>query len=96
MLVVVAHVHDSPSVGGYVRFHLGLRHTGLYGWAAPTSSPTRADLSADSFDQSNATIAGTVGWEPLLTDLGIDKPSEFVRRGSVFVVRFCIPRKYLW
>ena len=96
MLVVVAHVHDSPSVSGCVRFHLGLRHTGLYGWAAPTSSPTRADLSADSFDQSNATIAGTVGWEPRLASLNVDKPNEFARKVSAFVVGFCISRKRLW
>ena len=40
--------------------------------------------------------AGTVGWEPLLLSLTVDKPNGFVRRRSVFVVRFCIVRKHLW
>jgi hypothetical protein len=38
----------------------------------------------------------TVGWEPRLASLNVDKPNEFVRKVSAFVVGFCISRKHLW
>jgi hypothetical protein len=41
-------------------------------------------------------LIGTVGWEPPLASLNVDKPNEFVRGGSVFVVRFFIVGKHLW
>jgi hypothetical protein len=44
----------------------------------------------------NRGVGWFVGWELRLASLNVDKPNEFVRKVSAFVVWFCISHKHLW